>query len=52
MKSLPLIFTLTLAALAFTQDQSITAGPIDFYGYAGLDLNQTTGDWYKGEDYM
>ncbi len=40
MKSLPLIFILTVAALAFTQDQSITAGPIDFYGYAGLDLDR------------
>jgi hypothetical protein len=41
MKSLPLILVITLGALlAFAQDQSITLGSIDFYGYAGVDTEK------------
>jgi hypothetical protein len=31
---------LTVAVLAFSQSQSITIGPIDFYGYGDLDLDK------------
>jgi hypothetical protein len=40
MKSLPLILIITLSTLTFAQDQSVTVGSIDFYGYDGLDLDR------------
>lgn len=41
MKSPSLILIITLSALlAFAQDQSITVGSINFYGYAGLDTEK------------
>ncbi|HEX8772893.1 MAG TPA: hypothetical protein VF735_04760 [Pyrinomonadaceae bacterium] len=40
MKSLTILLIITLCTLSFAQDQSITLGSIDFYGYAGLDTGR------------
>lgn len=41
MKSLPLILVITVGGLlAFAQNQSVTVGSIDFYGYAGIDTEK------------